>query len=226
LVIFVRSAGLIASEKSRQTLDVLVSTPLSVSAFVGDKLRGLRRAMVVVSVPVVLQAVIVESVRPETSGLIVIETLINLCVPLNLAAQLAFFCGLRAPTQGRAVVTALAVFVSWSAAPLIPRAIFDFQPWVLYLSPLGGLLVTQFPRLRDIHYPHPQIWRLPVPSLLPTLGAGDGIAGFYLLIHTLIYVIVIGILAWLNHDLARRLLVRPRGFSRAPTHHAGLFVED
>jgi hypothetical protein len=47
-----------------------------------------------------------------------------------------------------------------------------------------------------------------------------------LLIHTLIYVIVIGILAWLNHDLARRLLVRPRGFSLAPTHHAGLFVED
>jgi ABC-type transport system involved in multi-copper enzyme maturation permease subunit len=224
LVVFVRSAGLIAAEKARQTLDVLVSTPLSLSALVGDKLRGLRRAMVVVAVPIFLQAMIVDTVH-SPGGPLGLMTVINLLVLLNLAAQLAFLCGLRAQTQGRAVVLAMSVFVAWSALPVIARIFLNTAPWTLYFSPLGGLLVTQFPPLgvsagmfRRLYYP--------VPQLLPHLWMGDGIAGFYLLIHGVIYSIVIAFMGWLNHDLARRILVRPRGFSRAPTHHVGLFLED
>ncbi len=221
LVVCVRSAGLIAAEKVRQTLDVLVSTPLSLSALVGDKLRGLRRAMLVVSVPIFVQAIIVDAVRLQETGLLAFATLLNLLVLMNLAAQLAFFCGVRAPTQGRAVVIAMSVFVAWSALPVIGRIILNTDPWTLYFSPLGGLLVTQFPRLGV----NGRVFTA-APQLLPTLGGGDGIAGFYLLVHAGIYTLVIAFLGWLNHDLARRVLVRPRGFSRVPTHHAGLFLED
>lgn len=225
LVVFVRSAGLIAAEKARQTLDVLVSTPLSLSALVGDKLRGLRRAMVLVSVPIFVQAIIVDAVRVQETGLLGFGTLVNLLVLLNLAAQLGFLCGLRAQTQGRAVIVAMSVFVAWSAIPVIGRMILNTGPWTLYFSPLGGLLVTQFPQLGVSAGLHHRL-SYATPQIVPHLGMGDGIAGFYLLVHAVIYTIVIACLGWLNHDLARRLLVRPRGFSRAPTHHVGLFLED
>ena len=58
LVVSVRSAGLIAAEKARQTLDVLVVTPLPLSVLLGEKWRGLWRVMAVVSVPILIHAVI------------------------------------------------------------------------------------------------------------------------------------------------------------------------
>jgi hypothetical protein len=52
LIVFVRAAGLIAGEKARQTLDVLLATPLPIGDLAGEKLRGMQRTMLVVSVPI------------------------------------------------------------------------------------------------------------------------------------------------------------------------------
>lgn len=51
LIVTVQSTGLIAAEKARQTLDVLLTTPLASRDIALQKLAGLRRLMLVLAVP-------------------------------------------------------------------------------------------------------------------------------------------------------------------------------
>ncbi len=139
MIVTVRSAGLIAAEKARQTLDVLLTTPLPLSAVAGQKLRGLWRVMAIVSVPILIQAAFVGYFHISASGphasyygqqgfnpsqsaeLHFLVVALNLIVLLSLAAQLAFLFGLKAQTQGRAVTATLGVFAAWSVIPLFIR---------------------------------------------------------------------------------------------------------
>jgi ABC-type transport system involved in multi-copper enzyme maturation permease subunit len=216
LVVFVRAAGLIAAEKARQTFDVLLATPLPLSALVGDKLRGLRRVMAVASVPILIHAVLVDFLQAGTHGAHVFETTVNLVILLNLAAQLAFLCGLWTKTQGRAVIAALSLFAAWCVIPVIFRLFADTGPWILYFCPIGGLLTHQFPRLGS----NPFVMRT-----WPGRLEGGG-WGFFVLIHYAIYAAIVPTLALVNRGLARRVLLRPWTFSPAPTHHTGLFSQD
>ncbi len=63
LIILVRAAGLVAAEKARQTLDVLLTTPLSASELIGAKMRGLRRTMAIVAVPIIFQTLLIVFLR-------------------------------------------------------------------------------------------------------------------------------------------------------------------
>jgi ABC-type transport system involved in multi-copper enzyme maturation permease subunit len=165
LVIIVRSAGLIAAEKARQTLDILLTTPLELRELMGDKLRGLLRVMVLVAVPILCHALLVSYLQAATGTMrspynpppfhkpaaaatfYFIVTAVSLVILFPLVAQLAFFCGLRARTQGRAVTSALGIFVAWSFIPLFLLVFAKAPAAILCLSPIGGLLVNEFPGL-------------------------------------------------------------------------------
>jgi hypothetical protein len=223
LIVSVRSAGLIAAEKARQTLDVLLTTPLPLSAVAGQKLRGLWRVMAIVSVPILIQAAFVgyfhisassphasyygqQGFNPsQAAELHFIVVALNLVVLLSLAAQLAFLFGLKAQTQGRAVTATLGVFAAWSVIPLFIRIFADREAWVMYLSPISGIVLNELPQMAyGLHF-----------------GTETGRFGFYALIHLGIYAAVAAYLAWFNHRLAGRILCRPvtsttsRLFSRA-----------
>jgi hypothetical protein len=142
---------------------------------------------------------------------------VNLVILLNLAAQMAFLFGLWGKTQGRAVTTVLSVFVAWCIVPLIIRIFADAGSWILYFSPIGGLLVNQFPRL-GLSQPPPGMFF----SRLSRPAEDD----FHAVIHYAIYGAIVGTLVWVNHGVARRVLLRPRTFSAAPTHQRGLFLQD
>lgn len=58
LIVTVQSTGLIAAEKSKQTLDVLLTTPLASRDIVLQKLAGLRRLMLVLAIPLLTVFVI------------------------------------------------------------------------------------------------------------------------------------------------------------------------
>jgi ABC-type transport system involved in multi-copper enzyme maturation permease subunit len=213
LVVFVRSAGLIAAEKARQTLDVLLATPLPLSALVGQKMRGLWRVLAVVSVPIVVQAMFIGYFQTSASGwrnsyysrqgfdpsqsaeLHVIVVGLNLVILLGLAAQLAFLFGLTAKTQGRAVTGVLGLFVAWSFIPVVVRMFGDTGGWTLYLSPISGLLMNEYPEVGRTWWLHG--------------GTEEGRWGFYLLVHFGIYATIVATLAWINQLLARRVLLRP-----------------
>jgi ABC-type transport system involved in multi-copper enzyme maturation permease subunit len=214
LIVFVRAAGLIAGEKARQTLDVLLTTPLPVGDLAGEKLRGMQRTMLVVSVPILFHAFLVEFLQQHLGQSFFLVTAVNLVILLNLATQLAFLFGLRARTQGRAVTAVLGVFTAWCVIPVLVRIFADANPWSLYFSPVGALLVSQFPDLGRSHPRNPIFGNLPQAS------------DFFALLHAAIYAAIVGTLVLINRGAARRLLNRPRRVSRAPTHHRGLFLED
>ena len=166
LVIVVRSAGLIAAEKARQTLDVLLTTPLTLSALFSDKMRGLFRVMFIVSVPILFDAILLAYFRsavagqggalmiPGTSATLaavryVFFVVMNLAVMLGLTSQLGFLFGVRAKTQGRAVTAVLGIFIAWCFLPLLILIFGQTNMATLYLSPIAGLLVNEFPQLEN-----------------------------------------------------------------------------
>ncbi len=215
LVVFIRSAGLIAAEKARQTLDVLVSTPLPLSVLVGEKWRGLWRVMAVVSVPILIYAVIEGYFQTGQSGprrlfyelqgfdtgsalpdVLVVTA--NLVILLSLASQLAFLFGLKAKTQVRATVGVLGLFFTWCMIPLVIRVFAGTKPWVLYFSPFAGVAVNQVPEL-GLSGTGP--WQL---------ASAPSRSVFYLLVHCGIYATIAWLLTWINYRVAGRVLVRPR----------------
>jgi ABC-type transport system involved in multi-copper enzyme maturation permease subunit len=210
LIVLVRSSGLFAGEKSQQTLDLLLASPLSLKALVGQKMRCLWRVTALVSVPILLHAFLRGYLLAsygsglhwsyfgrqgfnvsQSAWLYVIMTVVNLVVVLGLVAQLGFFIGLWAKTQGRAVIWSLGVFCAWCWIPLVISEYADVTQWALYFSPISGVLANE---RQDTG------WWL--------REAERGHWGFYLLIHCGIYATIVATLAWLNFRIARRVLLR------------------
>ncbi len=216
LIIFVRAAGLIAAEKARQTLDVLLTTPLSASELIGAKMRGLRRTMAIVAVPIIFQTLLIVFLRLAvgrtfwenrqivgTGGEALFFLLViglNLVILFKLAAELAFLFGLYAKTQARAVTYGVSVFAAMSFLPVVVR-IGIREIWacdVLYLSPIADLLVSEFPWL-GVKWTH-----------LARNSPGIVEWQFYPLLHCAIYAVIVGVLMAVNHRLAAGVLLRPK----------------
>ncbi len=215
LVVVVRSAGLFAAEKARQTLDVLLTTPLLLWDLVGAKMRGLLRVMALVSVPILCHNYFVSWLQAETGNrrstysaipdqsptsaaiAYAIVSTVNLAILLALASQLAFLCGLRAKTQGRAVTTALGLFLAWSCIPLFVRVFAETPAGTLYLSPIGGLLVNEFPALG-----------VDFVNYSARYGTGQPSYGFVHVVHGILYAALAAGLFLVNLRVAARALFR------------------
>jgi ABC-type Na+ efflux pump permease subunit len=214
LVVSVRSSGLIAAEKARQTLDVLVATPLTLSVLVWEKWRGLWRVMAVVSVPILIYALVdgyfqigfggprrlyytLQGFDAWSALPNVLVVAANLAVVLSLAGQLAFLFGLLTRTQVRATVGVLGLFFIWCMVPLVIRVFAGTNPWILYFSPFAGIAVNQAP---ELGLPGHGPWNADAP-----LHGWP----FYLLVHCGIYATVVVVLAAINYQVAGRVLVRP-----------------
>ena len=130
----------------------------------------------------------------QSAWLYVVMTAVILAILLSLSAQLAFLFGLLAKSQGRAITWLLGPFVAWCWIPLIGRTHGDASEWILYLSPISGLLANEFAEGG---------WWLH--------EAESGRWGFYLLIHCGLYATIAATLAWFNYRFARRVLLRPAG---------------
>jgi ABC-type transport system involved in multi-copper enzyme maturation permease subunit len=223
LVVLARASGLFAAERSRQTLDVLLATPLPLAALVGGKTRALWRVVLVVSVPIFLHALLRGYLQAsysyggrrwsyylmqgfdssQSARFYVVMEAVYLVLVLGLAAQLAFLLGLLAKTQGRALTAALGVFVAWCFLPLIVRR-YTFAPdQMLYFSPITGLLANEF---------------VDVNNSLGFFEPDSRSSGFYLMIHCGLFAAIVATLAWVNHVLASRVLLRPaRRAASAPS---------
>jgi ABC-type transport system involved in multi-copper enzyme maturation permease subunit len=217
LLIIVRAAGLIAAEKARQTLDVLLATPLSLSELAAAKMRGLRRMKVIVAIPIVFQTLLTAWLRlavgrasylnwregrqvlptSEDALFFLLVTGLNIVILFSLAAQLAFLFGLYAKTQGRAVTAVLGLFVGFCVLPLIVRlAISDnWARNVLYLSPIADILVNEFPRLGDE-------WT--------RWGIRNQDWEFHPILHCALFAVIVWILAAINRSVAARVLLRQK----------------
>ena len=141
LLISVTSTSLIASERSHETLDVLLSTPITSRELIRQKFRGVRRLMLMLAVPLLTVVFFEAWWKGEFSSIAygiygygrrfnllmyLVCSLLTIAVYFPLIAWLSFYVGLRVRTQARAIIGSLAALVGWCVAPwllLFPFAI-------------------------------------------------------------------------------------------------------
>lgn len=166
LILTVQAANLIASERSRQTLDVLLTTPLSGREIVLQKMQGMRRLVYGLSI-CFITIFACEAWLQRGMGVVsytgggnplysystwryLVASLLSLAIYLPLITWLALWIGLIAKTQTRAILGSLAVLIAWCAIPwgilLTLTDLFAGQKDVLagLFSPVTMILCTEF----------------------------------------------------------------------------------
>jgi ABC-type transport system involved in multi-copper enzyme maturation permease subunit len=173
LLISVKASSLISSERSHETLDVLLSTPMRCSDLVRQKFRGIRRLMLVLAMPLLTVIIFQTLWRQATQGflqvfdehstlLYVISSVLSVVVYLPMIAWVSFYIGLRVRSQVKAIFASLAVIVAWCAIPVFALVIFDeiFQihfwrntplSYLFLLSPASIIPFTEFSALDEFH---------------------------------------------------------------------------
>lgn len=166
LILSVSSASLIAGERTHETLDVLLATPLTSREIVTQKFRGVRRQMIVLSVPLFTIILFQTFVKwgsgsaGGTPGAIryLFASALSVIVYFQLIAWLSFLIGVRVRNQSRAIFGALFALAGWCTLPfliVIPfMELFLYQPaanreleYLLLFSPATILGMNEFDEL-------------------------------------------------------------------------------
>ena len=173
VLIAVYAASLISEERSRQTLGVLASTPLSTRRILREKLGGVHRLMLVVLVPFVTIFVFEQWWFGRTGYWYPVLSGLSLAVYLPLIQWLGLSIGLRTPKQMTAIIVTLVVMTFWvcglAAVPTlldyfhlewtaVKRAAFSLSPadmiWTIQaMAPHGGADEFLTPSARPWMFP-------------------------------------------------------------------------
>jgi ABC-type transport system involved in multi-copper enzyme maturation permease subunit len=149
----VRTAGLVAVERNRQTFDLLVTTPLSLRQIIKDKFAPVRSTALLAIIPlatVALSRVIYEipvsqgewlfgphpsgdPVRTDPIGYLTCAAL-SVAIYFPLVAYLTFYLSLRLQSQVRTVIVTFVIIFIWCLLPVVLRVnlyIYHRQFWSL-----------------------------------------------------------------------------------------------
>lgn len=139
LLVCVHSVSLFAAERTHQTLDVLLTTPMTNRDLLWQKLRGLLRLTFVVSVPLLTVYVFEGWLRHDSSSwnrydgshawrdgdvqlpvlCYLASGIITMLIYLPMFAAVATLAGLKLKTQTRAIFATLGLIVAWNLVPLM-----------------------------------------------------------------------------------------------------------
>jgi ABC-type transport system involved in multi-copper enzyme maturation permease subunit len=164
-LVAVKGASLIAGERSRQTLDVLLAAPLSTRELLDQKMAGLRRLMLVIAVPLLSLFLFQAWWRcgPQTGNpwtdreylrpaIYLTTAVLCLVIYLHVAAWLSIIIGLRSRSQTRAVLISLGAILALCMGPLLPvfviTVLFRFREqeptsFLFLLSPMALAMVNE-----------------------------------------------------------------------------------
>jgi ABC-type transport system involved in multi-copper enzyme maturation permease subunit len=127
ILVAVRSSGLIAGERQRETLDVLLSSPLWCSEIISQKMRGVRRLLVVLATPLIT-CILSQTywryaggfggyygipANGDSAELYFVVSLLCVAIQLPMAAWIGVFFSLRVKSQSRAILSATLAIVAW-----------------------------------------------------------------------------------------------------------------
>ncbi|HEV8002873.1 MAG TPA: ABC transporter permease subunit [Planctomycetaceae bacterium] len=151
LLVGVFAASVVSQERSRQTLIVLLTSPLTGRQILEQKLAGVDRLMLVVSLPLVSLILFEFWWRSPTSGTYLLLSALTLVVYLPCVKWLATGLGLRMRTQLIAVVMTVLVLGIWTVAtaaaiPILSRFHFDnpaLRELRFVLSPIDAIRSIQ-----------------------------------------------------------------------------------
>jgi len=158
LVVSVKAASLIASERSRQTLDVLLTTPLSGREIVRQKFRSVYRLILLFCIPLLILLwsetlwragsyldPYFLSRRQMNAPLPLLSYFacccLTLAVYLPLAGWLSLWVGLRVKSQTRAVIGAIMAVAAWCFLPVLLLAciVIPLGWFSVHVGPESGI---------------------------------------------------------------------------------------
>ena len=198
MMTIIHGSSLISGERTRQTLDVLLTVPLAGPALLLEKQQGLLRLMKVLLVPFItifgFQAWWFQG-YPYRWPYVVLA-LLSVVVFLRLVAWFATLVGLRMKSQIRAVVTVALVLGCWIAVPSVLRltwgalstrplpmvadTVLTMHPTELISELERGLRITRVPTPDRPTEEMPPQWWLLLASLGLHAAATVGIRRFCL----------------------------------------------
>lgn len=127
LMLTVKAATLMSSERTRETLDALLSTPMTLKEILTQKIAGARRLMMVLSIPIFTVNFTLLMMHFDAGSVIrnqnyvVLGSIAGYCVlalataiiMMHQLAWLATLLGLRSTSQTRSVMMSLSVVTAW-----------------------------------------------------------------------------------------------------------------
>ena len=168
MLVTVKGASLVAKERSHQTLEVLLATPLSARDIIGQKFSGIWRLIRLLWLPFLTVILLSAYFRsgPTSRGhnfpafAYICCSISMVAIYLPMCAWLSCWIGLRSKNQMRAIVTSLAVLVAWCVLTLVliavplglaldwnRNAIFRF---LVLLSPMATLVLNESNSLHEL----------------------------------------------------------------------------
>ena len=155
MILSMKASTMISSERTRETLEALLSTPMSSQEIISQKVAGLHRLMIVLSIPILTIHLtlalmdfdivqIIRSLSLNTFGTILfygIMVAATTYTSMHLVVWLSALMGLRSPTQARSVMAAITVLGVWVAgsAYLLTPGEFGYSFGVSTLSSFFGI---------------------------------------------------------------------------------------
>ena len=168
LALSVQAANAVVSERVQQTLELLLTTPLTAREIVLQKARALRRFMWVLAVPLLTifgTECWIEHGRPggfskpDPTAAYIVCALLTVAIYLPLVSWLSLWIGLKMRTRFKAIMAALAAVVGWAVGPLIilllgerwlrPYLSTPNLEWFALLSPLSVVGTNEYSQLHQ-----------------------------------------------------------------------------
>lgn len=231
LSITVFATGLIAGEKAKQTLDVLLATPLTPREIIGQKMAGVRKLVFVMWIPLLTVAVfdlwwrsnVWFSSASMQYGLAwwLVERLLPLVVYPALVAWIGFHFGLRLRNQGQAMLATIGVITAWCIVPAflhgalsflrdIGMVLFGRAGWAIF-SPVVYIVEPLKRELWQFNDYYPTSWAYrPDPQMYQS----QELMAF--VIHFGLCLIAWFVLSWWGYRSFAKVVKRNEGTDREP----------
>lgn len=176
LIMLVESASLISIERSRQTLDTLLASPLETRQIIREKLKSLRPLMIALLIPFATFSVSrcfaehhlhgggfkqYEVVNGFQYTFFSVSTFV---LYMYLVSSLCFYLGLRLRSRSRAIVSSLMLIAVWCIAPAIisimaiemlrtPWKDLSYFPTIFLSSPASFVNMMERRSLENLNLP-------------------------------------------------------------------------
>jgi hypothetical protein len=127
MILTMKGATVISTERVRETLDALLSTPLTAKEILTQKVAGMQRLMIVLAVPILsvhftllLLSVDLWTVITSASMQVVfsviwysVSCVLTTLITMQILAWISVLLGLRSTSQSRSAMTAICLVAAW-----------------------------------------------------------------------------------------------------------------
>ncbi len=135
LVVAMVSTSLAPNDRVRQTLDVLLATPITSAEIVSQKMAGLYRLIAIVSVPLMTVLAFQTTQFGDNLVMLLVKRSCAVLFYLPLIGSLGFQFGLRLRNQFRAIMAVVLVLVATCGLPKLLDWILS-APWFIEMPQL------------------------------------------------------------------------------------------